>query len=124
MIVGIGIDSIEVPRVARQLEEQAGLMEQLFTAAEIAHCAGQRHPERHFAARFAAKEAYLKALGTGWRGGIRFSDIEVISGDSGAPDLAVTGEARRQTDRRGIIRCRLALSVPTTTAAAMVILEK
>ena len=123
MILGVGIDSIDVARVERQLAEQAGLMQQLFTPAEMAFCASRRQPGRIYAAFFAAKEAFLKALGTGWRGGIRFTDI-AISLPAGRPaSIELAGETRRRCDQLGVRRTCLSLSCLPTLASAIVILE-
>lgn len=122
MIFGIGLDAIDVKRIERQLSHEAGLMEQLFTPNEIAFCTSRVHAGPHFAARFAAKEAFLKALGTGWRGGIAFTDVE-ITVTPGQPCLALHGKARELCDHRGITKAHLSLAHPTSIASAIVILE-
>ena len=96
-IVGHGIDIVETARI-RKLVEQHGphFLDRVFTAAEQRYCAAS--PKRYFehlAGRFAAKEAVLKVLGTGWRGGIAWTDIEVVKESSGQPRIVLTGECLR-----------------------------
>ena len=84
MILGIGIDQCDVRRMRRRLDGPTdGFVSSVFRPAEITYCMSKHLPEEHFAARFAAKEAFFKALGTGWRGGLKFSEIEVIPFVSG-----------------------------------------
>src|SRR4029434_5549963 len=92
MIVAIGIDIIEVARIRAVLLRTPRFRERVFTPAERAYCDGRGAvATQHYAARFAAKEAALKALQTGWRGGISWQDVEVASHDSGAPYLVLRG---------------------------------
>src|SRR6187200_1935627 len=92
MIVAIGIDIIEVTRIREVLARTPRFRERVFTAAERAYCDSRGAvAAQHYAARFAAKEAALKALQTGWRGGISWQDVEVASRESGAPYLVLHG---------------------------------
>ena len=103
-VLSHGIDLVEIARIARMLADHPDrFVERCFTAAERAYCdrSTQRRAE-HYAARFAAKEAVLKALGTGWAGGIAWTDIEVTRAETGAPGIALTGEAARIADALGI----------------------
>ena len=87
-VIGIGTDIIEVPRIAEMIQRHDRyFLERVFTPDEIAYCLQYRVSEQHFAARWAAKEAALKALGTGWAQGIRWTDIEVVRHPGGAPQL-------------------------------------
>ena len=92
MIVSIGIDIIEVARIREVLLRTPRFRERVFTPAERAYCDSRGAvAAQHYAARFAAKEAALKALQTGWRGGISWQDVEIASRDSGAPYLILHG---------------------------------
>ena len=96
MIYGTGIDIIEISRIKRSLETYAGRFEEkVFTPAEIGYCRSKADPSRHFAARFAAKEAVLKSLGTGMSGGISWKDIEVANHpETGKPSLLLSGKGK------------------------------
>ena len=85
-ILGIGTDIVECPRIADMIERHQDIfITRVFTAAEIEYCSGRKAATQHYAGRWAAKEAVLKALGTGWRRGISWRDIEIISNRQGAP---------------------------------------
>ncbi|HVG39475.1 MAG TPA: holo-ACP synthase [Pyrinomonadaceae bacterium] len=126
MIISIGIDIIEVRRIREVLARTPRFAERVFTAAERAYCEarGPAIAAQHFAARFAAKEAALKALGTGWSGGIAWQDVEIRPQNSGAPALYFNGEARRRYDLTGATATHLSLSHTAEHAIAQVILEK
>ena len=124
LIFGLGLDIIEVPRMARNLARTSGLKARLFTEREIAYCESKKRSEEHFAARFAAKEAFLKALGTGWRDGLRFTDIEIVNDERGRPGLAVYGRVKDFCEANGIAGMHVSLSHLKETAAAVVVLEK
>ena len=125
MIVSIGIDIIEVARVREVLERTPRFTERVFTAAERAYCDSRGVvAAQHYAARFAAKEAALKALQTGWSGGISWQDVEVGSLDGGAPFLTFHGEAQRLFEESGATVAHLSISHTTQHAIAQVVLEK
>lgn len=124
MIFGVGVDIIEVDRVEDKLSRTPGLKERLYTPVEIAYCESKKFPFQHYAARFAAKEAFMKALGTGWSRGVKFSEIEVRNLDSGQPVLEVYGRARELCQEEGITRAYVSLSHLQTKAVATVVLEK
>jgi len=122
VIVGVGLDVIPIARIAALLERYGGkLEERLFTSGERAYCRGRGLPEQHFAARFAAKEALLKALGG--PSGLRWQEIEVRSGAGGAPELVLSGAASRAADARGVVARHLSLTHAGDVAAAVVVLE-
>jgi holo-[acyl-carrier protein] synthase len=122
MILGVGIDLCEVDRIRRLLEKDSErFVRRVYRAGEVAYCRDKRHPEIHFAARFAAKEAFLKALGRGWRLG--WTQLEVVRSESGKPELALSGRAAEVADRRRVARIHLTLTHTAATAAAVVILE-
>jgi holo-[acyl-carrier protein] synthase len=124
MIVGTGIDIIEVPRVAAAIERFGQrFLQRLFTEAEIRYCESKANRVERYAARFAAKEAGLKAIGTGWRGGIAWTEVEVRREPSGRPTLAFSGKAAEFAATLGVQRASLSLSHTAGHAIASVILE-
>lgn len=124
MIFGAGTDIIEVQRVEDKLLRTGGLKDRLFTAREIAYCESKHRPALHFAARFAAKEAFLKAMGTGWSGGHKFSEIEVVNNALGKPELFVHGKVREFCETHGIAAMEVSLTHIKDVASAVVVLEK
>ncbi len=124
MILGLGMDVVEIGRIARILEGPADRAERFlarcFTPGERAYCDGRHDRAGRYAARFAAKEAAVKALGA--PPGVAWTDIEVLRGD-GAPALGLTGAAREAADRRGVARLHLTLTHDAGIAGATVILE-
>ena len=122
-IRGHGIDIVETSRI-RQLVEEHGqrFLDRCFTPLEQAYCSrnSKRYYE-HLAGRFAAKEAVLKVLGTGWRGGIAWTDIEVRSEPSGQPKIAISGECLRIASMLGISRWHVSISHIETHATASAI---
>jgi holo-[acyl-carrier protein] synthase len=124
VIVGLGLDLVEIGRVARLLDGPPALAERFlarcFTAAERGYCEARRDRAGRYAARFAAKEAAVKALGA--PPGVRWLDLEVARGD-GAPGLRLSGEAAAAAARLGVTRVHLALTHDGGVAAATVVLE-
>jgi holo-[acyl-carrier protein] synthase len=100
-VIGLGVDLCEVDRMRGALERTPTLRDRLFTDAELEYCQAQRDPSERFAARFAAKEAVLKAMGLGV-GACKWREIEVARADSGQPSVVLHGGARRLADERGI----------------------
>jgi holo-[acyl-carrier protein] synthase len=123
MIVGLGTDLMDVARIAEKLRDDPGFSGELFTSAEIRYCEGKHSPAPHFAARFAAKEAFLKALGTGWRDGLSWREIEIGRDDFGRPLIALSGKAKELVRERNVARIHVTLTHTATQAAATVILE-
>ena len=125
MIVSIGIDIIEVRRIREVLLRTPRFGERVFTPAERAYCESRGAvAAQHYAARFAAKEAALKALQTGWSGGISWQDVEVASRESGAPYLILHGPVKELFENSGATLAHLSISHTTEHAIAQVILEK
>ena len=125
MIISIGIDIIEVHRVREVMARTPRFVERVYTAQERAYCDGRGAvAAQHYAARFAAKEAALKALQTGWTGGIAWQDIEVTAKDSGAPILLFHGRVRELYEESGARAAHLSISHTTEHAIAQVILER
>lgn len=124
MIVGTGIDLAEVDRIREAVERYGKrFVERVFTAAEIAYVEGKANRHERYAARFAAKEAGMKAIGTGWRRGVRWQDFEVRNQRSGRPELVLHGVAAEVARRMGVERVHLSLTHTAAVAQAFVILE-
>jgi holo-[acyl-carrier protein] synthase len=125
VIVSIGIDIIEVRRVGETIERTPRFAERVFTAAERAYCESRGAvAAQHYAARFAAKEAALKALQTGWSGGIAWQDIEVSAKESGAPLILFHGRALELYEKTGATAVHLSIAHTSEHAVAQVVLEK
>jgi holo-[acyl-carrier protein] synthase len=125
VIYGIGVDLIEIERMAQALTRTGQrLIERLYTDAEQAYCCQQHPPYPCYAARFAAKEAFLKALGTGLRQRMRWRDIEVCRDDLGKPSLRLYGYLQERCVTEGIQHIHLSLAHSATCAIAQVILER
>lgn len=125
MIFGIGVDIAEIARFERFLREgNDALFQRLFTSVEIEYCAGKKLSAQHYALRFAAKESFLKALGTGLRDGISWKDMEVVNDHLGKPELRLYGRALKLFREAGLGSCFLSLSHDAGSAVAMVVLER
>ncbi|MFN2493382.1 MAG: holo-ACP synthase [Pyrinomonadaceae bacterium] len=125
MIVSIGIDIIEVARIREVLLRTPRFCTRVFTPSERAYSdARGTVAAQHYAARFAAKEAAMKALQTGWRGGISWQDVEIASRDLGAPYLIFHGKVKELFDSSGATVAHLSLSHTAEHAIAQVVLEK
>ncbi|WP_318836028.1 holo-ACP synthase [Desulfuromonas versatilis] len=124
-MAGIGIDLARVERFRRFLAEgKAGVIDRIFTAGEKAYSLGKKDPAPHLAVRFAAKEAFLKALGLGLREGISWQDMEVVRDELGAPSLRLTGRAAEIFAERGLSALHLSYSHDGDYGVANVVLEK
>ena len=125
MIVSIGIDIVEVYRIAETLARTPRFGERVFTDRERSYCdAKGAAAAQSYAGRYAAKEAYMKALKTGWRGKITWQDIEVVTDEQGAPSLNVSGEASALFANTGAVRAHLSISHTSEHAVAQVVFEK
>jgi holo-[acyl-carrier protein] synthase len=124
MIVGLGIDITGVDRIEAAIARRGrALLMRLFTPSEITYCERHRNRAERFAGRFAAKEATMKALGTGWARGVRWIDIEVVREPSGKPTLKLSGATRAIADRLGVKNIALTITHDGNTAMAQVIFE-
>jgi holo-[acyl-carrier protein] synthase len=123
MITGVGTDLIEVERVAGKISKESGFRELVFSAGEIAYCEGKANKFQHYAARFAAKEAFLKAIGTGWITGISFNEIEIINDEEGKPVLTLTGATSKFLEQRNLGKTWVSLSHLASISSAVVIIE-
>ena len=123
-ILGIGTDIIECLRIAQMIERHGELfIRRVYTDHEIAYCSSKRAVTQHYAGRWAAKEAVLKALGTGWVRGISWRDVEVRHKAGGAPIVALRGGAREVFERSGIAYMHLSISHCRSHATAYAIAE-
>ena len=117
MITGLGVDIVEIDRMRAAMERRPAIKERLFSAEERAYCDARSRPEVHYALRFAAKEAVLKALGTGFSG-MRFTDVEVVREQSGRPVPRLSGRAAERAEELGIVEMHLSLSFTHNNAVA------
>ncbi|MEI6747679.1 MAG: holo-ACP synthase [Bacteroidota bacterium] len=124
MIFGVGTDIIEVNRVKAVMESDIGFRDKIFTEGEIVYCEKMKNKQQHYAARYSAKEAFLKALGTGWRFGIRYADIDVFHDLLGNPHIRLYGKAEELAQKENISKIHVSLSHVMEMATATVILEK
>lgn len=124
MIVGLGLDIAEIDRIETAITRHgAPFLERIYTPRETAYCESHRSKFERYAARFAAKEAAMKALGTGWRRGVRWRDIEVAREPSGKPTLRLEGAARQIADALGVKNISLTITHSGNLALAEVIFE-
>ncbi len=124
VIVGLGVDIVEVDRIARAIERYGRqFQKRVFTPREIEYCESHRAKFERYAGRFAAKEAAMKALGTGWRRGVRFVDIEVVRERSGKPLLELSGAARKFAEQMGVRNITVSITHSNNTALAQVVFE-
>lgn len=124
MIVGIGADIAEIDRVEEAITRfGAAFIERVFTETEARYCERHKAKFERYAARFAAKEAAMKALGTGWKRGMRWRDIEVRNEPSGKPGIHLTGAAAEHAERLGARHFHLSITHSGNVAFAQVILE-
>ncbi|MGA2725069.1 MAG: holo-[acyl-carrier-protein] synthase, partial [Bryobacteraceae bacterium] len=122
--VGTGVDLAEVPRIRASIERfGARFIERIYTPAEIAYVERKANRWERYAARFAAKEAGMKAIGTGWKRGVRWQDFEVANLPSGKPTLRLHGVAARVADKLGVRNVSLSLTHTAELGMAHVILE-
>jgi holo-[acyl-carrier protein] synthase len=124
MIVGLGVDIAEVARVQAAIERHGKtFLQRVYTAQEIEYCERFRNKYERYAGRFAAKEAAMKALGTGWRRGVRWVDVQVVRERGGRPTIALSGEAAKIAEQLGVKRIALSITHTETQALAQVIFE-
>jgi len=108
--IRVGVDIVGVERIARLASEHLARLDTVFTAAELEYCSRKRRRDDHLAARFAAKEAVLKAVGTGLRKRMQWTDVEVVRDASGRPGVRLHGEVAAIARRKGVARIELSLS--------------
>lgn len=124
-ILGIGTDIVEVPRIALMIQKHGELfVQRVYTGHEIDYCSARKAASQHFAGRWAAKEAVLKALGTGWSKGVQWTDIEVHNDSGGRPTIRLAGAARELCERRGVRDILITISHCRTFAVAYAVALK
>jgi holo-[acyl-carrier protein] synthase len=123
MILGTGIDIIEVARITERVGSDSGFREFVFSKDEMDYCDSKAARFEHYAARFAAKEAFLKAVGRGWESGLLLHEIEVINEANGRPCLRISGKTEKELASLGIRFIHVSLSHLKSIATAVVILE-
>lgn len=124
MIVGMGVDIAEVQRIREAIERHGeGFLKRVYTNREREYCERFKNKYERYAGRFAAKEAAMKALGTGWRRGVRWVDLEVVRESSGRPTLAIAGEAAKIAESIGVKSVALSITHTEHQALAQVIFE-
>ena len=124
MIVGTGIDVAEVKRIRAIIEsQQTRFLQRVFTPDEAAYCEQFKNKFERYAGRFAAKEAAMKALGTGWSRGVRWVDVEVVRQRGGRPTISLKGEAKKIADALGVKNISLSITHSAEQAIAHVIFE-
>jgi holo-[acyl-carrier protein] synthase len=124
MIRGIGTDIIEIGSIQKAMEQSKRFAQRVFTENEISYCENKPNKYQHYAVRFAAKEALMKALKTGWNNGIQWKQIEVLNQAGGAPVLFVSGKTKERLDEAGITTIEVSLSHSEQYAIAMVCVQE
>ncbi len=122
MIVGLGTDLVDVPRFSKSIENES-FIRRVFSSAEIEYCNSVANKAERFAARFAAKEAFAKALGTGFREGMAFKEVEVVNNENGKPSIQLIGATAKALSNVNMAKVLLTISHTTTMATATVILQ-
>ncbi len=123
-VVGIGVDIVEVERVAQVIAQHGDrFLTRVFTPREVAYCRSRKRKNEHFAARWAAKEAAVKALRVAFEGAVSWRDVEVLTGEMGEPTLKLRGGAAQLAKKQGIERLHLTISHVTALAVACVVAE-
>jgi holo-[acyl-carrier protein] synthase len=124
LILGTGTDIIEIERIEKQISEDGGFKKKIFTQREIDYCESKFNKAQHYAVRFAAKEAFFKAIGTGMRDGMAFCEIEVINDKLGKPGLVLHGKVKKFAKKAAVNSTHVSLSHIKNFVNAIVILEK
>ena len=123
MIFGIGTDIIEVSRIRKAIEKENGFREKIFSSKEIISCEQKSNKYQSYAARFAGKEAFMKAYGTGWAEGIAWTEIEILNHENGAPYMSLTNKTKDTVLPNEELTIHVSLSHLKEYAIAEVILE-
>ena len=124
MIAGVGIDIIEVERIATNITMESGFRDLVFSQREISYCETKTNKFQHYAARFAAKEAFFKAIGTGWTEGTSFNEVEITNDNTGKPELNLLGPTREALASMAFRKILVSLTHVKAMASAIVIIEK
>lgn len=124
MIQGIGTDIVEIERMQRSLSKGQEFKQLVYSKEEMAYCESQGKSITSYAGRFAAKEAFLKALGTGWVGEMKLYEISILNNHEGKPDFQLSGEVKKVVESKNISAIHLSISHSKHYATAVVIIEK
>ena len=124
MISGIGIDIIEVARVQKLVEKHDKYLQKIFTLNEIDYCRKFKNSSQHFAGRFSVKEAFLKALGTGWSKGLSFNEIETVNDDLGKPEIVLHSKTKETFEQQNLRFVHVSIAHLKDYATAVVVIEK
>ena len=124
MILGIGTDIIEVDRVKNRISKNDGFKENIFTKKEIEYCESKKNKAQHYAARFAAKESFFKAIGIGMRNGMAFCEIEILNNKLGKPEVFLHGKTKKFSKELSIKNIHVSLSHIKNFVTAIITLEK
>jgi holo-[acyl-carrier protein] synthase len=117
-LAGVGVDMVEIARMEKVLARRPNFAKRVFTKAERAYCDRMARPAQHYAARFAAREAVLKALGTGFSRGIGLADVSVVNNEAGRPEVVLSGRAAEVAQEQGIREIALSISYTHDVAVA------
>ena len=123
MIKGTGIDIIDIKRIKTAIEDDTKFIEKIFTKREIDYCRAKHKKEIHYAARFASKEAFFKALGTGWRYGMKWHEISIKNNSLGKPEIEISGKVEDFFKKHKLKTIHLSISHTRELAIAQVIIE-
>lgn len=123
MIIGVGTDIVEVARIEKAITKEKGFRELVFASSEIAYCEAQTNKYQHYAVRFAAKEAFFKALGTGWKNGTAFHEVVITRDEKGKPGIQLVNDTATQLHHLKPAQIWVSLSHISTVATATVVLE-
>ena len=124
MIYGTGIDIIDVKRISRLIERKLKYLQRVFTQNEIEYCSSFKSKAQNFAGRFAAKEAFSKAMGTGFSNGIKLREIEIINDKLGKPEIRLYGDTKTLFENRKLENIYVSISHINDYASACVVIEK
>lgn len=122
MVVGSGVDQVEVRRIRSLFADHRERLSRIFTEGELVYCRGRREMFQRLAAIFAAKEAVFKAIGTGLRGKMRWTDVEVVRDARGCPAIRLSGETRAVVDRQGVTEVLVSMTYGPEYAIAQILL--
>ena len=123
MIKGIGVDIMDIPRIKKMVAKGSRFFDKVFSETEIDYCRSKYRQEVHFAARFAAKEAFFKAMGTGWRYGMKWQDISVENDHLGKPEIKLSGNTLENFKKNQCNHINLSISHTRDYAVAFVVIE-
>ena len=122
MIAGHGVDIIDVDRIKNAIMESTRFTKKVFTDVEIEYCEGKKDKYQSYAGKFAAKEAFLKAIGTGWAKGIAFTDVEIVNDNEGKPDIVLHNAAKEYFESKGYKNILVSISHTDSVATSSVII--